>query len=35
MVHKVFPLEKAAEAHQEMKAGGHIGKLLLQVEPTK
>ncbi|HZY61038.1 MAG TPA: NAD(P)H-quinone oxidoreductase [Edaphobacter sp.] len=35
VVHKVFPLEKAAEAHQEMKAGGHIGKLLLQVEPTK
>lgn len=32
VVHKVFPFEKAAEAHRDMQAGGHIGKLLLQIE---
>ena len=32
VVDSVFPLEEAAEAHKRMQAGGHIGKILLQME---
>ena len=30
-VQAVFPLEKAADAHAELEAGGHIGKIVLTV----
>lgn len=30
-VQAVFPLEKAADAHAELEAGGHIGKIVLSV----
>ncbi|WP_344063383.1 NAD(P)H-quinone oxidoreductase [Nostocoides vanveenii] len=29
VIHAAYPLARAAEAHQEMEASGHIGKLLL------
>ena len=29
----VFPLEQAADAHRRMEAGGHTGKIVLQVRP--
>ena len=31
IVHKIFPLERAADAHRMMEAGEHIGKLVLTV----
>ncbi|AXQ28485.1 NAD(P)H-quinone oxidoreductase [Solimonas sp. K1W22B-7] len=31
VVHRVFPLEQAAEAHRLMEGGSHIGKLVLAV----
>ncbi len=31
VIHQRFPLEDAAQAHRAMEAGGHIGKLLLDV----
>ena len=31
MVHAVFPLERAAEAHALMESGAHIGKIVLAV----
>lgn len=31
IVHRVFPLSRAAEAHRLMEAGEHIGKLVLEV----
>ena len=31
IVHAVFPLEKAADAHRLMESGTHIGKIILQV----
>jgi NADPH2:quinone reductase len=31
VVHKTFPLERAADAHRMMEAGEHIGKLVLTV----
>ncbi len=31
VIHKVFPLAEAAEAHRTMEADTHIGKLVLQV----
>jgi NADPH2:quinone reductase len=33
VLHRVFPLEQAAEAHVMMESGQHIGKLVLQIEP--
>jgi NADPH:quinone reductase len=32
VIHKVFPLAEAAEAHRTMEADTHIGKLVLKVE---
>lgn len=32
VVHRVFPLRAAAEAHRMMEAGSHIGKLVLVVD---
>jgi len=29
VIHAVFPLEKAAEAHQELEDGQHVGKIVL------
>src|SRR3954447_16928270 len=34
LVHTTLPLEKAAEAHRIMKAGGHTGKIVLTREPA-
>ncbi|HKT15742.1 MAG TPA: NAD(P)H-quinone oxidoreductase [Allosphingosinicella sp.] len=31
VVDSVFPLEQAAEAHRRMEAGGHVGKIVLEV----
>lgn len=31
LVHAVFPLERAADAHQLMEEGSHIGKIVLEV----
>jgi putative PIG3 family NAD(P)H quinone oxidoreductase len=31
VVHKIFPLERAVDAHRMMEAGEHIGKLVLAV----
>jgi putative PIG3 family NAD(P)H quinone oxidoreductase len=31
LIHKVYPLEQAAEAHRAMEAGEHFGKLVLRV----
>jgi NADPH2:quinone reductase len=33
LIHHVYPLEQAAEAHRAMEAGEHFGKLVLRVEP--
>ncbi len=33
VIHKVFPLEKVAEAHALMESSAHIGKILLAVAP--
>ena len=30
IIHKVFPLEQAEEAHRLMESSNHIGKILLQ-----
>lgn len=32
VVHAVFPLERAAEAHRMMEADTHIGKIVLEIE---
>ncbi|MFM1990020.1 MAG: Phthiocerol synthesis polyketide synthase type PpsC [Pseudomonadota bacterium] len=32
-LHKVFPLEQAAQAHALMESSEHIGKIMLQVRP--
>ena len=32
VIHQVFPLAQAADAHRLMEAGTHIGKLVLQLE---
>ena len=29
VIHEVFPLERAADAHRLMEAGEHIGKIIL------
>ncbi|MEZ5583773.1 MAG: zinc-binding dehydrogenase [Candidatus Competibacteraceae bacterium] len=34
VLHRVFPLAQAAEAHAMMESNQHIGKLVLQIEPT-
>ncbi len=31
LIHRVYPLEQAAEAHRAMEAGEHFGKLVLRV----
>lgn len=31
VVHAVFPLDRAADAHRVMEAGAHIGKLVLEI----
>ncbi|MBL6929441.1 MAG: NAD(P)H-quinone oxidoreductase [Rhodospirillales bacterium] len=31
IIHAVFPLDKAADAHRMMEQGGHIGKIVLEV----
>jgi NADPH:quinone reductase-like Zn-dependent oxidoreductase len=31
VIHKVFPLAEAAEAHRLMESSAHIGKIMLQV----
>ena len=31
VIDSVFPLEQAAEAHRRMEAGGHVGKIVLEV----
>jgi NADPH:quinone reductase-like Zn-dependent oxidoreductase len=32
LIHRVYPLEQAAEAHREMEAGEHFGKLVLRTD---
>jgi putative PIG3 family NAD(P)H quinone oxidoreductase len=34
LVHRVYPLEEAAEAHRAMEAGEHFGKLVLSVRAS-
>lgn len=34
VIDSVFPLDRAAEAHARMESSDHIGKIVLQVEPT-
>lgn len=31
VMHKIYPIDKAADAHQEMEDGRHIGKIVLKV----
>jgi hypothetical protein len=31
VIHQVFPLEQAAEAHALMESSAHVGKIMLQV----
>ena len=31
LVHEVFPLERAADAHRLMESSAHIGKIMLRV----
>jgi NADPH2:quinone reductase len=31
LIHAVFPLERAADAHREMEGGNHIGKIVLTI----
>jgi NADPH2:quinone reductase len=31
LIHHVYPLEQAADAHRAMEAGEHFGKLVLRV----
>ncbi len=33
LLHQIFPLEQAAEAHHAIDAGDHIGKIVLEVSP--
>jgi NADPH2:quinone reductase len=32
LIHRVYPLEQAAEAHRAMEAGEHFGKLVLRTD---
>ena len=34
VVHRVFPMAEAAEAHRLMESSAHIGKIMLQVAPS-
>jgi NADPH:quinone reductase-like Zn-dependent oxidoreductase len=34
IIHAVYPLERAADAHREMESGQHIGKIVLEVKQT-
>lgn len=34
VIHQVFALEQAAEAHRLMESSAHIGKIMLQVKPA-
>ena len=34
VIDRVFPLEKAAEAHRRMKTNEHFGKIVLRVRPS-
>ncbi|HTM78248.1 MAG TPA: NAD(P)H-quinone oxidoreductase [Devosia sp.] len=34
LIHQVFPLDQATEAHRAIDAGDHIGKIVLAVSPT-
>jgi putative PIG3 family NAD(P)H quinone oxidoreductase len=31
IVHEVFPLERAADAHRTLEAGGYVGRLILEI----
>jgi NADPH:quinone reductase-like Zn-dependent oxidoreductase len=31
IIHAVFPLSEAADAHRALEAGSHIGKIVLSV----
>ena len=33
VIHAVFPLQQAAEAHKLMESSNHIGKIILEVQP--
>lgn len=33
LIHQVFPLKQAADAHRAIDAGDHIGKIVLEVSP--
>ncbi|WP_208277745.1 NAD(P)H-quinone oxidoreductase [Massilia oculi] len=33
VIHQVFPMEQAAEAHALMESSTHVGKIVLQVQP--
>jgi len=33
VIHQVFPMEQAAEAHALMESSAHVGKIVLQVQP--
>jgi putative PIG3 family NAD(P)H quinone oxidoreductase len=35
VVDKVFPLAQAADAHRQMEAGEHIGKIVLTIDPAE
>jgi putative PIG3 family NAD(P)H quinone oxidoreductase len=35
LIHRVYPLEQAAEAHRTMEAGEHFGKLVLRVRADR
>ncbi|KJS30636.1 MAG: NADPH:quinone oxidoreductase [Desulfatitalea sp. BRH_c12] len=34
LIHRVFPLHAAAQAHEEMESGRHFGKIVLAVQPV-
>ena len=34
VIHEVFPLERAADAHRLMESSTHIGKIMLEVDPA-
>lgn len=35
LIHAVFPFEDAAKAHELMESGSHIGKIILQMLPSR